>query len=266
VARQKTQSLHSEASVDDASSDTEDCEDLETDGPSQMDDLIYGSSPLPDNCNSPSLDIEPSLMGSPRRFTPLTSPTTSLKTIPEPPEICVTSTGEESFVVINSPVEEAMEVSSPGPAMKPGDGYTWSRQLVFRAKLTMHTAFERSDNTEPAAVTSLAVAKDHRTLFVGDERGRVFSWVVSNKPGKGFVDHWMRDDMTDSCHDCKVRFTIYERRHHCRNCGRLYCSACSRYQAEIPRLKIHQQVRVCRSCYTQLQVSSTVSNSPQPPK
>ena len=115
-----------------------------------------------------------------------------------------------------------MEVSSPGPAMKPGDGYTWSRQvckiedienidicfslqLVFRAKLTMHTAFERSDNTEPAAVTSLAVAKDHRTLFVGDERGRVFSWVVSNKPGKGFVDHWMRDDMTDSCHDCKVR-------------------------------------------------------------
>ena len=37
--------------------------------------------------------------------------------------------GEESFVVINSPVEEAMEVSSPGPAMKPGDGYTWSRQV-----------------------------------------------------------------------------------------------------------------------------------------
>ena len=93
VARQKTQSLHSEASVDDASSDTEDCEDLETDGPSQMDDLIDGSSPLPDNCNSPSLDIEPSVMGSPRRFTPLTSPTTSLKTIPEPPEICVTATG-----------------------------------------------------------------------------------------------------------------------------------------------------------------------------
>jgi WD40 repeat protein len=266
VARQKTQSLHSEASVDEPSSDTEDCEDLETDGPSQMEDLIDGCSPLPENCRSPSLDIEPSVMGSPRKFTPLTSPTTSLKTIAEPPEICVTATGDESFVVINSPVEEAIEVSSPGPAMKPGDGYTWSRQLVFRAKLTMHTAFERSDNTEPAAVTSLAVAKDHRTLFVGDERGRVFSWVVSNKPGKGFVDHWMRDDMTDSCHDCKVRFTIYERRHHCRNCGRLYCSACSRYQAEIPRLKIHQQVRVCRSCYTQLQVSSTVSSSTQPPK
>ena len=65
------------------------------------------------------------------------------------------------------------------------DGYTWSRQLVFRAKLTMHTAFERPDNIEPAAVTALAVSKDHRTIYVGDEKGRVFSWSVSSRPGKG---------------------------------------------------------------------------------
>ena len=65
------------------------------------------------------------------------------------------------------------------------DGYTWSRQLVFRAKLTMHTAFERPDNVDPAAVTALAVSKDHRTIYVGDEKGRVFSWSVSSRPGKG---------------------------------------------------------------------------------
>ena len=78
-------------------------------------------------------------------------------------------------------------MEAPGPAMRPGDGYTWSRQvitqynylvlqkchtiksnifidnnnhqLVFRAKLTQHTAFERADNTEPAAVTALALSK-----------------------------------------------------------------------------------------------------------
>lgn len=66
-----------------------------------------------------------------------------------------------------------------------GDGYTWVRRLLFRAKLTMHTAFERSDNIDPAAVTALAVSKDHRTIYVGDEKGRVFSWAVSSKPGKG---------------------------------------------------------------------------------
>ena len=27
-------------------------------------------------------------------------------------------------------VEEGVEVEAPGPAMRPGDGYTWSRQVV----------------------------------------------------------------------------------------------------------------------------------------
>ena len=35
----------------------------------------------------------------------------------------------------------------------------WKRQLVLRHKLTMHTAFSRGDNTEPASVTALAVAR-----------------------------------------------------------------------------------------------------------
>ena len=39
------------------------------------------------------------------------------------------------------------------------DGFRWQKQLVFRSKLTMHTAFERKDNKEPAAVTALAVSK-----------------------------------------------------------------------------------------------------------
>lgn len=38
-------------------------------------------------------------------------------------------------------------------------GFRWQRQLVFRSKLTMHTAFERKDNKEPAAVTAIAISK-----------------------------------------------------------------------------------------------------------
>jgi hypothetical protein len=39
------------------------------------------------------------------------------------------------------------------------EGFVWQKQLVFRSKLTMHTAFERKDNKEPAAVTCISVAK-----------------------------------------------------------------------------------------------------------
>jgi hypothetical protein len=57
--------------------------------------------------------------------------------------------------------------------------------LVFRAKLTMHTAYERVDNVDPAGVTALAISKDHKSVYVGDEKGRVFMWSVSSRPGKG---------------------------------------------------------------------------------
>jgi hypothetical protein len=236
VARYHKVSLTSERSVEDQSSDTEDCDDITTDKQSDL-DCSNGPSPAPE------LSIDPP---SPVR----SQFQSSGSNIPDPPEISVTCTSDESFVVVEGPVEEGVEVLDSGPAMMPGDGYMWSRQLVFRAKLTMHTAFERSDNSEPAAVTALAASKDHKTLYVGDDRGRVFSWMVSNKPGKGLVDHWMKDDGTDSCQACGIRFTMYERRHHCRNCGNLFCSSCSRYQAEIPRLKIHQPVRVCKQCHS----------------
>ncbi|XP_064458168.1 WD repeat and FYVE domain-containing protein 3-like isoform X2 [Ornithodoros turicata] len=132
------------------------------------------------------------------------------------------------------------------------EGFRWTCQLVFRSKLTMHTAFDRKDNTEPAAVTALAVSKDHKTVYVGDARGRIFTWSVTEHPGRAIADHWVRDEGGDSCLACGVRFSFSERRHHCRNCGQLFCSRCSRFESEISRLRILKPVRVCQTCYTSL--------------
>ncbi|PNI83103.1 WDFY3 isoform 3 [Pan troglodytes] len=135
--------------------------------------------------------------------------------------------------------------------LKPG--YRWERQLVFRSKLTMHTAFDRKDNAHPAEVTALGISKDHSRILVGDSRGRVFSWSVSDQPGRSAADHWVKDEGGDSCSGCSVRFSLTERRHHCRNCGQLFCQKCSRFQSEIKRLKISSPVRVCQNCYYNLQ-------------
>ncbi|XP_015220356.1 WD repeat and FYVE domain-containing protein 3 isoform X2 [Lepisosteus oculatus] len=132
-------------------------------------------------------------------------------------------------------------------------GYRWERQLVFRSKLTMHTAFDRKDNAHPAEITSLGISKDHSKILVGDGRGRVFSWSVSDQPGRSAADHWVKDEVVDSCSGCTVRFSLTERRHHCRNCGQLFCQKCSRFQSEIKRLKISSPVRVCQNCYYNLQ-------------
>jgi len=125
----------------------------------------------------------------------------------------------DSFIIVNEQ-ECNRKKNNSNSVLKPG--HKWIAQLVFRSKLTMHTAFERKDNTEPAAVTALAISKDNKTVFVGDARGRVFSWSVSE--GRGLSDHWIKDDLVESCTNCGIKFTFSERRHHCRNCGHVFCA------------------------------------------
>ncbi|XP_034186854.1 WD repeat and FYVE domain containing 3 bchs isoform X3 [Osmia lignaria lignaria] len=141
------------------------------------------------------------------------------------------------------------------------DGFKWQRQLVFRSKLTMHTAYDRKDNAEPASITALAVSRDHRTVYVGDTRGRVFSWSVCEQPGRTVADHWLKDEGADCCVGCGVRFNLYERRHHCRNCGQVFCSKCSRFESKISRLGIFKPVRVCQGCYSSLRSQHSVESS-----
>jgi hypothetical protein len=51
-------------------------------------------------------------------------------------------------------------------------------------------------------------------------------------------------------------FTLYERKHHCRNCGGVFCNKCSRFESEISRLRILKPVRVCQTCYSSLRQNS----------
>ncbi|CAF4232817.1 unnamed protein product, partial [Rotaria sp. Silwood2] len=143
------------------------------------------------------------------------------------------------------------------------EGFKWDRRINYRGKLTMHTAYERKENSSPAAVTAIGISKDHKTLFVGDARGRIFSWTVSDNPGRTNADHWIKDETVDACKDCSIRFSFAERRHHCRNCGQLFCARCSRFETDIPRMKIYKNVRVCRQCYLSIkeQKSLTTNNT-----
>ncbi len=38
---------------------------------------------------------------------------------------------------------------------------------------------------------------------------------------------WVKDGAQEQCSGCKEQFSMVKRRHHCRTCGKLYCSDCS---------------------------------------
>ncbi|KAG1677414.1 Hepatocyte growth factor-regulated tyrosine kinase substrate [Nymphon striatum] len=62
----------------------------------------------------------------------------------------------------------------------------------------------------------------------------------------------------ECCHRCRVMFSLVQRKHHCRNCGQIFCSKCSNQSSSIPKFGIEKDVRVCDACYEQLQKSQKV--------
>ncbi|VDN02986.1 unnamed protein product [Thelazia callipaeda] len=127
----------------------------------------------------------------------------------------------------------------------------WKNLLVPKFSLTTHTAFNREDNPQPAPITAITPSKDHRTLFVGDGVGRVWSWQISDEVGAR-ADHWVQDPSRNACTQCMQKFSLAERRHHCRNCGHIFCNKCSRFETDIKHMKISKPVRVCQSCFLRL--------------
>ena len=51
----------------------------------------------------------------------------------------------------------------------------------------------------------------------------------------------------------RSRFTLTNRKHHCRCCGQLFCQKCSSKKSTIPKFGIEKPVRVCDNCYSILQ-------------
>ncbi|XP_063360999.1 WD repeat and FYVE domain-containing protein 3 [Cydia amplana] len=162
----------------------------------------------------------------------------------------------DSFVVVSAPASPAPDRAKPRLDPESETAIKWQRRLILRGKLTMHTAYERRDNACPASVTAVAAARSGRGLAVGDARGRIFRWSapdMSSATKGGPADHWIRDDTAPYCTQCQVRFTALERRHHCRECGAVFCGRCSRYEAPVRRLRALRPVRVCQRCHDAIQ-------------
>eukprot|EP01090_Pellita_catalonica_P004359 TRINITY_DN14189_c0_g1_i1.p1 TRINITY_DN14189_c0_g1~~TRINITY_DN14189_c0_g1_i1.p1 ORF type:complete len:405 (+),score=34.30 TRINITY_DN14189_c0_g1_i1:156-1217(+) len=74
--------------------------------------------------------------------------------------------------------------------------------------------------------------------------GGVQSMVVS-------IFQWVYDEEKKDCMTCHSEFSLTKRRHHCRNCGGLFCGECSSSRQGLSQFN-GAITRVCNKCYNLL--------------
>lgn len=87
---------------------------------------------------------------------------------------------------------------------------------------------------------------------------RVKSWIPrKTEPSNLSRDFWMPDQSCRVCYECDAQFTIFNRRHHCRLCGRVFCAKCTANSIPAPSEEPKtgredwERVRVCNYCFKQ---------------
>jgi hypothetical protein len=63
---------------------------------------------------------------------------------------------------------------------------------------------------------------------------------------------WVPDEEAPECMDCHGKFTLINRRHHCRECGRVFCKKCCSKTIALPQSAKLEKVLVCNVCYDRL--------------
>ncbi|XP_056276056.1 myotubularin-related protein 3 isoform X2 [Pseudoliparis swirei] len=69
------------------------------------------------------------------------------------------------------------------------------------------------------------------------------------------VTRWYPDHLAAQCYGCESRFWLAARKHHCRNCGNVFCASCCDQKIPVPSQQLFDPSRVCKTCYGSLKLS-----------
>ncbi|XP_075291163.1 phosphatidylinositol-3,5-bisphosphate 3-phosphatase MTMR3 isoform X5 [Opisthocomus hoazin] len=75
--------------------------------------------------------------------------------------------------------------------------------------------------------------------------------------GDEVVTRWLPDHLAAHCYGCDSAFWLASRKHHCRNCGNVFCSSCCNQKVPVPSQQLFEPSRVCKACYSSLHPSGS---------
>nr|XP_023421864.1 zinc finger FYVE domain-containing protein 26 isoform X2 [Cavia porcellus] len=146
---------------------------------------------------------------------------------------------------------------------KRSDSVTYLQEIVHQA--SDPETMSRSPSVEFAASATPGVS----TAQSPSPRKRSFS---HSQPLLEFIPpampparhQWVPDETESVCMVChKEHFSMFNRRHHCRRCGRLVCSSCSTKKMVVEGCR-ESPTRVCDQCYSYYNQDTPEENPGQP--
>lgn len=97
---------------------------------------------------------------------------------------------------------------------------------------------------------------------------RVRSWIPRRmEPTNVSRDFWMPDQSCRVCYECDSQFTVFNRRHHCRLCGRVFCAKCTANSIPAPAdesrtgWEDREKIRVCNYCFKHWERGMTTADN-----
>ncbi|ESQ34786.1 hypothetical protein EUTSA_v10007122mg [Eutrema salsugineum] len=131
------------------------------------------------------------------------------------------------------------------------NSYT-TNTLLDTVTAAMFQAKEIGGSSRPPASAKLIEQSAEKKKGLGD-------WMNIIKPVNEEKDHWVPDEAVSKCTSCGSDFGAFMRRHHCRNCGDVFCDKCTQGRIALTAEENAPQVRVCDRCMAE--VSQRLSNA-----
>ncbi|CAL5050198.1 unnamed protein product [Urochloa decumbens] len=108
---------------------------------------------------------------------------------------------------------------------------------------------------------SSAIADAAKPAEQQNERRKIFpDWRNLMKPMNEEKDHWVPDEAVSKCTACAADFSAFNRRHHCRNCGDIFCDKCTQGRTPLTTDADAQPVRVCDRCMEAMDINKRSSS------
>ncbi|XP_071703382.1 protein FREE1-like [Rutidosis leptorrhynchoides] len=111
---------------------------------------------------------------------------------------------------------------------------------------------EMGGRSRPVDTVKVAEQSTEKKKGLGD-------WMNIIKPPNEEKDHWVPDEAVTKCTGCGGDFSAFNRKHHCRNCGDIFCDKCTHGRVALTSEDNAPQVRVCDRCM--LEVTHRLSSA-----